>query len=97
MTLEQFYELLEKSPRRWVLINGKVLRYRRQRGGENLCPLTYAYMKKKKKYIGVCDFRKVAEILGLTVKIANAADVNSSHSREIRDKMFKACQPFSIT
>lgn len=95
MTLDQFFELLAKSPRRWYFkgtVNHRI-RYKRQRGGDDCCPLTYAYLKTKKKFLPTDDYMKVADVLGLPPEIAGAADYNFQKNLDLRARLIKACEP----
>jgi len=77
MTIDEFIERLEKTPRDWYLVGGMI---RRKRPAGCQCPWSEVFHGKE----STLDDR-------LKAAIWSAADNRPGHNDALRDRMFSAC------
>lgn len=91
MTLDQFLEKLEQTPRRWHLLSGDALRMSNEdfSGWCNACPVSSV----SGLHAGLAW--EVADAVGLcandVIEVIRAADNQNGHDPELRQRLLKAC------
>jgi hypothetical protein len=92
LTLEQFLEKLEQTPRDWYLYGSRKVLIRRMKGKNaawSQCPVSSLFCR------NAGDYRSAALDLGLSQDLAEmiaaAADGWPDHEPDLRAKLLKAC------
>lgn len=87
MTLDEFLEALEKTPRNWEL-NGRLIRLGPP--GMESCPICEVHNKGLTlRYVEAGDDLGLDRLL--SHEIAMAADYSHGHSPDLRARLLKAC------